>query len=151
MKKIGVIIIGFALIIIIGFLYFYFPKINKSQQIIEATAQENIQEAIIDKTYVALAKVKSVNQNNYLITASVYMPQQTSSFDKDFKLTAVSKTQNQPATKDFQLIPDKEFFDNSLFDKIKPDDIIFIETKENILDPQVVSLNLISLNKPSIK
>ncbi|MBI5306687.1 hypothetical protein HZB04_03850 [Candidatus Wolfebacteria bacterium] len=148
MKKIsGIIIISFGLIVIIGFFYFYFPKTNQTQQVVK----ENIPETIIDKTYSALAKVTSVDQNNHSIMASVFMPQQTSSFNKDFGLTAVSKTQNQPATKDFQLLPDKRLVNDPLFDKIKPNDVIFIETKENILDPQITSLNLTAIQKPSIK
>ena len=67
--------------------------------------------------------------------------------DENFKLIKVSKTSDQPATKDFQI-----FFSDDKIDlsSLNFQDVIFIETKENILNPPVSSLTPTLLQKLTI-
>jgi len=138
---IGLIIAVFAIIGAgYGISYFYSLKTDQ--------LQPEVQEADkIVEIHGALAKIKLIDSVNRSIIVSILMPQQSSSFDENFKLIKVSKTSDQPATKDFQI-----FFSDDKIDlsSLNFQDVIFIETKENILNPPVSSLTPTLLQKLTI-
>lgn len=129
-KILLIIIIAIIVLVLIAAAFFlYFYNFKPKTDLFKFKTGE------LKEAYSALAKIKSIDPTNFLIKAEVGLPRpdpNQKSQLKEFSLRVASSTQ---------------FSNNSSLDQLKPGDFIYIESQENILNPEFNSLTIVSLQR----